>query len=65
MKIGDLVAHKHDINRKIECVGVVVKMLKNGEGNLRDEALVAWSSENAPVPGWHYVESLDVINESR
>ena len=64
MKVGDLVAHKHDINRKIECVGVVVKMLKNGEGNLRDEALVAWSSENAPV-AWYYLEYLVVINESR
>jgi len=64
VKIGDLVAHKHDINRKIECVGVVVKTLKNGEGNLRDEALVVWSAENAPCM-WHYVESLVVVNESR
>jgi hypothetical protein len=65
VKVGDLVAHKHDINRKIECVGVVVKMLKNGEGNLRDEALVAWASESAPVPAWYYLEYLEVINESR
>ena len=65
MKIGDLVAHKHDIKREIERVGVVVKMLKNGEGNLSDEALVAWSSENAPVPAWYYLEYLVVVNESR
>lgn len=64
MKIGDLVAHKHDIKREIERVGVVVKMLKNGEGNLRDEALVAWSSESLPV-GWYYLEYLVVVNESR
>ena len=64
MKIGDLVAHKHDIKREIERVGVVVKMLKNGEGNLRDEALVAGSSESLPV-GWYYLEYLVVVNESR
>ena len=75
MKVGDLVAHKRDINRKIECVGVVVKLLKKGHTGhphserwpktSRDEALVAWASESAHVPAWYYLEYLVVINESR
>ena len=67
MKVGDLVTHKYDTNRDIECVGIVIELLKKEPipGNtLGDEALVVWTSENVPR-AWHYQSFLVVINESR
>ena len=65
MKVGDLVAAKYDIEREIGCAGVVVKVrMPRRHDTIPGEALVAWASENGPM-GWHYVETLEVINESR
>tara|TARA_R100000700_G_scaffold33017_1_gene40630 strand:+ start:1829 stop:2020 length:192 start_codon:yes stop_codon:yes gene_type:complete len=62
MKIGDLVTHKYDVEREIECVGLVLK-LRQCDWTGRNEVLVLWASESGPA-GWHYQELLGVFDES-
>lgn len=54
---GDIVKHKLDLKRSIDCVGTVIE-------TKGIDCLVMWSSESIPV-GWYKRAKLVVVNESR
>ncbi len=53
--IGDIVKHKEDLARKIECVGTIVE-------TRGIECLVMWSSESIPLT-WHDRDKLVIVNK--
>jgi len=54
-EIGDIVQHKQDLARNIQCFGTVVK-------TRGIECLVMWSSESIPL-SWHDSDKLVTIND--
>jgi hypothetical protein len=67
-KIGDLVYRYEDIERDIDCVGVVLDIKEEERDKIRTDVRVLWAPDSAGFGGddsWHSAYKLKVINESR
>lgn len=61
MKVGDLVVSKYDVDRGLDCIGLIIETGREDPPYVACKVL--WSSESHPI-GWWTQSQLRRINES-